>query len=172
MSDDPIQRLRAADPLRGELPAALERMPRPPLWERHERRRGSRALTIANFLLLAAVLFHGVDHAFIQERGVSPLSFVVMLGGVAITVTAALSLAAALRRDRRAALYAVLSGPWIAVAVVLGHFAGHWGEFSDPYAAAGLGAISYAGAFAVIGAGVALGAVGALAGARPRTVPP
>ena len=172
MTGDAIARLRAADPLHGELPAALERMPARPRSEPHVLRRGSRALTIANILLLATVLFHAADHAFIQERGVGALSFEVMFGGVVITATAALSLTAALLRDRRAALYAVLSGPWIAVAVALGHFIGHWGEFSDRYADADLGAISYAGAFAVIGAGVALGAAGALASLRSRTAPP
>ena len=172
MNNDPIARLRAADPLHGELPAALERMPAPEDPERDATPRGITALTIANILLLAAVLFHGVDHAFIQERGVGALSFEVMLGGIVITATAAVSLAAALRRDHRAALYGLFSGPWIAVLVVAGHFAGHWGELSDPYAAADLGAISYAGALAVVGAGVALGAVAALGALRSRTVPP
>ena len=171
MTGDPIARLRAADPLHGELPPALERMPARPRSESHERPRESTALTIANVLLLAAVLFHSVDHAFIQERGVGALSFEVMLGGIAISATTALSLAAALRHDRRAALLAVLSGPWIAVAVVLGHFVGHWGEFSDRYADFDVGAISYAGALAVVVAGVALGAVGALAGLRSRAAP-
>ena len=171
MTDDAIARLRAADPLHGELPPALERMPARPLSKRHAPRRGSTALTSASVLLLITVLLHGFDHAFIQERGVSSLSFEVMLGGVVITATAALSLAAALRHDRRAALYAVLSGPWIAVTVVLGHFVGHWGEFSDRYTDFDLGAISYAAAFAVVVAGIALGAVGALASLRSRAAP-
>ena len=166
MNGDPIERLRAADPLRGELPAALERMPARP--EPHERRRGSRALTIANVLLVAAVLFHALDHGLIQDRGLSGVSFEVTLGGFAILATAALSLVTALRRDRRAALYAAFSGPWIAVLVVVGHFAGHWGEFSDSYADADVGAISYAAAWAVVAAGVALGAVGVLASLRSR----
>lgn len=171
MTDDPIARLRAADPLQGELPAALERMPGRPLSEPQEPLRGSTALTIANVLLLVAVLVHNADHGLIQERGLSSVSFEVALGGIAITAVAALSLAAALRRDRRAALFAVISGPWIAVLIVFGHFVGHWGEFSDRYADADVGAISYAAAFAVVGAGVALGAVGALAGLRSRTAP-
>jgi hypothetical protein len=171
VTGDAIARLRTADPLHGELPAALERMPARPLSEPHQPPRGSTALTIANVLLLATVLFHVADHTFIQERGVSGLSFEVMLGGMAITATAALSLAVALRRDRRAALYALWSGPWIAAAVVLGHFVGHWGEFSDRYADADVGAISYAAAFAVVAAGVALGAVGAVTSLRSRTAP-
>ncbi len=170
MTGDPIERLRSADPLHGELPAPLEQMPARPVAEPHEPSRGSRALTIANLLLLAAVLFHLADHGLIQDRGIGDMSFEVFLGGVAITATAALSLAAALRRDRRAALLAVFSGPWIAALIVLGHFVGHWGEFSDRYADADVGAISYAGAWAVAVAGVALGAVGALAGLRSRTL--
>lgn len=165
MSGDPISRLRAADPLRGELPPPLERIP---AGAPSRSRRGSSALTIANVVLLSAVLFHAVDHGLIQDRGVGAVSFEVTLGGMAITAVAALSLLAALRRDRRAALVAVLSGPWIAGVVLLGHFVGHWGEFSDRYADADLGAISYAGALAVIAAGVGLGAVGAVAGLRSR----
>ncbi len=171
MSGDPITRLRAADPLRGELPPALRQMPARLRAAPQESVRARTALTIANVLLLAAVLFHGLDHAFIQERGVDALSAEVLISGFAITAAAALSLAATLRRDRRAALYAVLSGPYIAAAVVAGHFVGHWGEFSDPYAAADLGTISYAGAIAVVVAGVAVGAAGALAGVRSRPAP-
>ena len=171
MSDDPIRRLRAADPLHGELPEALGQMPARPVPEPHRSRRGSRALMIANVLLLAAVVFHSLDHAFIQGRGMSGVSFEVTLGGVAITAATLLSFLAALRRDRRAALLAALSGPWIAVLVVVGHFVGHWGEFSDPYSAADVGAISYAGAIAVVAAGVALGAVGALTQIRSRLGP-
>jgi hypothetical protein len=168
VTGDAIARLRAADPLHGELPAPLRGMPARPRAAPRESVRARTALTVANVLLLAAVLFHGVDHAFIQERGVQALSAEVLLGGFAITAAAALSFAATLRHDRRAALYAVLSGPYIAAAVVAGHFVGHWGEFSDPYAAADLGTISYAGAVAVVVAGVAVGAAGALAGVRPR----
>ncbi len=167
MTGDAITRLRAADPLRGELPAALQRMPARPN-AAQDSTRARAGLIIANVLLLAAVLFHGLDHAFIQERGVDALSAEVMLSGIAITVAAAFSFAATLRRNRRAALYAVLSGPYIAAAVVAGHFAGAWGEFSDPYAAADLGTISYAGAVAVVVAGVAVGLAGALTAVRPR----
>ena len=172
MTDDPIARLRAADPLRGELPAALERMPARAAPGPDGAPRGSRALTIANVLLLSAVTFHSLDHAFIQDRGMSGVSFEVTLGGMAITAVTLLSFVAALRRDRRAALLAALSGPWIAVLIVVGHFVGHWGEFSDPYSAADVGPISYAGAVAVVVAGAALGAVGALTQAAGRTAPP
>lgn len=172
MTGDPIARLRAADPLRGEMPDALGRMPERPRHGPPEPVRGSRALTIANVVLVVAVLLHVADHSFVQDRGVSGLSFEVWLGGMAIAAAAALSLLAALRRDRRAALLAALSGPWIAVLVFLAHFVGHLGEFSDVYADAGVGAISYAAALAVVAAGVALGAVGALSGLRSRTTPP
>ena len=157
MTGDPIARLRAADPLHGELPPPLERMPARPAAEPGGRGR-SRALTLANVALLATVLFHGVDHWLIQERGVGALSFEVVLGGMAITAAAAASLLMALRGDRRAPLAALLSGPWIAIVVVLGHFTGTWaGEFSDSYGEAGVGAISYVGALAVVAAGVTLG---------------
>jgi hypothetical protein len=159
MSRDPIDRLRAADPLHGRLPEPLERMPALERGRELRGRRGATALTIANLALLAAVLIHGADHWFIQERGVSALSFEVMLGGMAITAAAALSLAVALRGHGRAPLVALLAGPWVAAAVAVGHFIPHWSEFSDPYEDAGVGAVSYAAAWAVVAAGLALGAV-------------
>jgi hypothetical protein len=168
MSGDPIARLRAADPLRGELPPPLERMPaRERVPAAPARRRGATALVVANVALLAAVLLHGLDHGLIQERGVDRLSFEVVLGAMALLATSALSLAVVLRGDRRAPLVAVVAGPWVAAAVVVGHFIPRWSEFSDPYADADLGAVSYAAAWAVVAAGVALAAVALLTrGAR------
>jgi hypothetical protein len=167
MSDDRhLDRLRAADPLQGELPPPLERMPaldrRPTPASRWDT-----ALVAANLVLLAAVLAHGVDHAVIQERGVGSLSFEVMLGGASITVVSVVSLLVALRGDGRAPLVALLAGPWVATAVIVGHFIPHWSEFSDPYADADLGAISYVLAIASAAAGVALAAVAVITrGAR------
>jgi hypothetical protein len=168
VTGDPIARLRAADPLRGELPAPLERMPARPAPAARERRRS--ALTVANLVLLATVLFHAVDHGLIQQRGLTALSFEAVLGGMAITASAAASLAVAMRGDRRAPLVALLSGPWVATVVVLGHFTGHWaGQFSDPYSAAHLATISYVAAMAVVAAGVVLGAVGLTTDLRARS---
>jgi hypothetical protein len=165
VSGDPLRRLRAADPLRGELPTPLARMPARPA-----RRRRTSTLTVANLVLLATVLFHAVDHTLIQPRGIGPLSFEVMVGGMAITATAAMSLAIAMRGDRRAPLVALLSGPWVAIAVFLGHFMGHLaGPFSDPYSDAHLATISYAGAIAVVVAGVVLGGVGVATNLRARS---
>jgi len=159
MTDDPLARLRAADPLRGELPAPLEG--RPPLDRAPAapRRWRDSALMVANLVLLATVLLHGVDHALIQERGVRALSFEVMLGGISIVAVAALSLAVTLRGDRRAPLVALLAGPWVAAGVIVGHFIPYWGEFSDPYKDAGLEAVSYALALATAAAGVAVAGV-------------
>jgi hypothetical protein len=158
VSADPLDRLRSADPLGGELPAPLERMPSPD----REPAAGSRwgtVLVIANLVLLATVLLHGVDHAVIQERGIEGVSFEVMLGGFMITAVSLFSLAVALRRDRRASLVALLAGPWIAAAIIVGHFIPYWGEFSDPYKDAGLEPISYVLAAAAAAAGLALAAV-------------
>ena len=158
MSDDPLDRRRAAEPLGGEPPGPLERMPA--VADRRARGRGRNVvLGAANLVLLATVLLHGVDHALIQERGVRALSFEVMLGGVSITAAAAFSLGATWRRDRRAPLVALLAGPWVAAAVIVGHFIPYWGEFSDPYEDAGVGAVSYVLALATAAAGVALAAV-------------
>jgi hypothetical protein len=166
---DELARLRAADPLRGELPPALERMPARGSAPPPARRWGDTALMVANLVLLATVLAHGVDHALIQERGVGALSFEVMLGGVSITAVAAASLMVALRGDRRAPLVALLAGPWVAAAVIVGHFVPHWSEFSDPYKDADLEAISYVLALATAAAGAALAAVGVVTrSAQPR----
>jgi hypothetical protein len=166
MTDDPLARLRAADPLRGELPAPLERMP--PLDRVRSLRRGWRdsALVVANLVFLATVLLHGVDHAVIQERGVRTLSFEVLLGGALITAVAGLSLAVTLRGDRRAPLVALLAGPWVATLVIVGHFIPYWGEFSDPYKDAGLEPVSYVLALATVAAGLAVGAVAVISTLR------
>jgi hypothetical protein len=170
MSGDPIARLRAADPLRGELPPPLERMPaRERVPAARAGRRGSTALVIANLALLATVLLHGADHMFIQGRAFGELRLEVELGALAILATSAVSLAVVLRGDRRAPLVAVLAGPWVAATIVVGHFMPRWSEFSDPYADAGVGAVSYAAAWAVVAAGVALAAVALLTTPqRPR----
>jgi hypothetical protein len=167
MSDEPLARLRAADPLHGELPAPLERLPAADRTPAPARRWGDTALVVANLVLLATVLLHGLDHAMIQERGISALSFEVVLGAGSILAASALSLAVALRRDRRAPLVALLAGPWIAALVIVGHFMPYWGEFSDPYRDADVEVISYVLALATAAAGVALGAVAVITrGAR------
>ncbi len=166
MSDDPIARLRAADPLHGDLPAPLEQMPALDRTPAPARRWRDSFLVAANLVLLATVLLHGVDHTLIQERGVGALSFEVMLGGMSITAAAALSLAFSLRGDRRAPLVALLAGPWVATAVIVGHFIPYWSQFSDPYEAADLEAISYVLALATAAAGLALGAVALRAAAQ------
>jgi hypothetical protein len=163
MSDDPVARLRAADPLHGELPPPLERMPALDRAPSRARRWRDTVLVAANLVLLATVLLHGVDHALIQERGIRALSFEVALGGMSITAVSALSLAVALLGDRRAPMVALLTGPWVAAAVVIGHFIPNWGEFSDPYEEAGLEAVSYVLALATAMAGVALAAVAVVA---------
>ena len=165
MTGDPLDRLRAADPLGGELPAPLERMPARDRAVAPERGRDI-VLVAANLMLLATVLLHGLDHALIQDRSLTELSFEVMLGGFVITAVAALSLVASLRADRRAPLIALLAGPWVATLIVVGHFIPHWGEFSDPYADAGVDTISYVLAAATAGAGVAVGVVALMSALR------
>lgn len=158
MTGDPIARLRAADPLAGELPPALERMP-----ELAARRRG---LIVANALLLLAVTAHGVDHAF-QQGGYQRLSAEVFGGGVVMGIVTVASLLLAIHAHRRAPLVTTAGGGWIAVAVVTGHFLPHWSEFSDSYPDLGVGLISYVAAGSVVAAGLAAVAVGASALRRP-----
>ena len=159
MSDDPIARLRAADPLHGELPPTLEPMP---ALERAPARRWRHTLLVAaNLVLLATVLLHAADHTWIQERGIGGLSFEVMLGGFGITAVSAMSLAIALWDERRAPLVGLIVGPWVAAAVVVGHFIPHWSEFSDPYNDAHVKTVSYVFALDVVAAGLALAAAAA-----------
>lgn len=165
MSVDPIVRLRAADPLRGELPPPLEAMPRPSQ-DRAAAPDRRAPLVRANVVLLAAVALHGVDHA-LQETGLGEVTTEVVLGGVAIGVVALVSLVFALRAHRSAPVVAIAGGPWIAIAVVTSHFLPHWSAFSDSYAEIGAGAISYVAAGAVVAAGLAVGAAG-VAALRPR----
>ena len=99
------------------------------------------------------------------------LRFEVLLGGFMIAAVALFSLTVALRRDRRASLIALLAGPWIAAAIIVGHFIPYWGEFSDPYKDAGLEPISSVLAAAAVAAGLALAGVAlaaALSPASPR----
>jgi len=172
MTDDPLARLRDADPLRGQLPAPLERIPPLDRAGAPARRWRDSALVVANLVLLATVLLHSIDHAVIQERGVGALSFEVMLGGISIVAAAALSLAATLRGDRRAPLIALLVGPWVAAGVIIGHFIPYWGEFSDPYKDAGVEAVSYVLAAATAAAGVAVAAAAVIATLKTSTPRP
>lgn len=158
MSGDPLDRLRAADPLGGELPEALSGPPAlPPQRTRWSR---DRILLAANAVLMTTVLLHGVDH-LLQDRGIGALSFQVLLGGFSLSLAAGASMYAAWRRHGRAPLLALLAGPWVALAVVAGHFLPHWSAFSDPYADAGLGFVSYAIALATAVDGLILAAVAA-----------
>jgi hypothetical protein len=160
MSGDPIARLRAADPLGGELPPALPRMPEP----RAAHRR--RPLVLANAALAVAVAAHAVDHG-LQEGGYGRLTTEVFGGGLAMGLFAAVSLLLAVRAHRRAPLVSAAGGAWIAVAVSAAHFLPHWGAFSDSYPDLGLGVVSYLAAGAVVVAGVAMVATGSTALRRP-----
>ena len=153
---DPLARLRAADPLAGELPAALSGPPALP-----RRRRSRRTLVWANVALLLAVAAHGVDHAFRQPGGLEALTAEVFGGGIAMGLATAGSLALAVLAHRLAAAVAVTAGPWIAVAVVASHFLPHWSAFSDSYAEVGADALSYAFAVLVVLAALAVAGAGA-----------
>ncbi len=120
---------------------------------------GARRLALANLLLVAAVLLHGVDHAR-QDRGLQALSTEVVVGGGVIGLLAATSLAFALRDDPRAPVVSAAVGAWIALAVTSSHFAPHWSAFSDPYAGLGLGAVSWAAALLEVAAALVVAAVG------------
>jgi hypothetical protein len=171
MTHDPLARLRDADPLSGDLPVPLERMPPLDQAPAPKRRWRDTALVVANLVLLATVLLHGLDHAFIQERGVDAISFEVFLGAIAIAAAALFSLVFAVRGDRRAPLVALLVGPWVATLIIVGHFLPDWGEFSDSYEKAGVETVSYVVAASSAAAGLAVAAVALVSTrtASPRT---
>jgi hypothetical protein len=127
-------------------------------------------LILANVLLSATVLAHGMDHA-LQERGLDALTAEVKVGGFANAALAGLALVLALRRSRHALVASAVAGVWIALAVASAHFAPHWSALSDPYSGLGLGALSWlaAGAEAAAAAGLAFVAVSALRTRQPAT---
>jgi hypothetical protein len=122
-------------------------------------------LILANLLLTATVLAHGVDHA-LQERGVGALTTEVRIGGFVNASLAGLALVLALRRSQRALVASAVAGVWIALGVVSAHFAPHWSALSDPYSGLGLGALSWvvAGAEAAAAVVLAVVAISALRG--------
>jgi hypothetical protein len=122
-------------------------------------------LILANLLLTATVLAHGVDHA-LQERGVGALTTEVRIGGFVNASLAGLTLVLALRRSQRALVVSAVAGVSILLGVVSAHFAPHWSALSDPYSGLGLGALSWvaAGAEAAAAAGLAVVAISALRG--------
>jgi hypothetical protein len=75
----------------------------------------------------------------------------------------------ALRDHPRAPLVAAGVGAYLVVGVSAAHLAPHWSAFSDPYADLDLGFVSWAAAFAEVGAAAVLAAVG-LAVLRQRRV--
>jgi hypothetical protein len=129
---------------------------------------GNRLLLATSAALLAGVALHGVDHA-LQERGVWALSTEVMVGGVVNAVLAVSVFALAWRRHPRAAAAAAGVGVYLVVGVTAAHFVPHWSAISDPYADLDLGFVSWAAAFAEVGAAAVLAAAG-LAVLRQRRV--
>lgn len=120
-------------------------------------------LILANVLLSATVLAHGLDHA-LQDRGIGALTTEVRIGGFVNAILAGLALVLALRRSQRALVASAVAGVTIAFGVVSAHFAPHWSALSDPYSGLDLGALSWvaAGAEAAAAAGLAVVAISAL----------
>jgi hypothetical protein len=122
-------------------------------------RTGNRMLLAASTALLAGVALHGVDHA-LQERGIGALTSEVRVGGLVNATLAAIAFVLALRDHPRAPVVAAGVGAYLVVGVSAAHFAPHWSALSDPYADLDLGFLSWAAAFAEVGAAAVLAAVG------------
>jgi hypothetical protein len=120
---------------------------------------GNRLLLVASAALVASVALHGVDHA-LQERGVGALTTEVFVGGLVNAALAVSVFALALRAHPRAPAVAAAVGAYLVVGVSAAHFAPHWSALSDPYADLDLGFVSWAAAFAEVGAAAVLAAVG------------
>jgi hypothetical protein len=119
----------------------------------------ARMLLAASAALLAGVVLHGADHV-LQERGVAALTTEVRMGGFANAVLAVFVFVLALRSHPRAPVVAAAAGTYLVVGVSAAHFAPHWSAFSDPYAEANLGLVSWAAAAAEVAAAAGLAAVG------------
>jgi hypothetical protein len=131
-------------------------------------RPGNRVLLVASAALLGAVALHGVDHA-LQERGIGALTTEVLVGGLVNAAVAGIAFVLALRDHPRAPLVAAGVGAYLVAGVSAAHFAPHWSAFSDPYADLDLGFLSWAAAFAEVGAAGVLAVVG-IAVLRQRRV--
>jgi hypothetical protein len=166
MTDDVLARLRAADPLQGQLPPALQRRPELP---RRREERPRLALLVTNLALVALVALHGVDHSVIQDRGMGALTTEVVAGGFAMGAASLASMFATARGWGWAPVLSLFSGPWIAVAAFAAHFLPHWSAFSDPYVGNGFSPLSWVIVSAIIVAGLAVGAAGVLAARTARS---
>jgi hypothetical protein len=131
-------------------------------------RPANRLLLVASAALLGAVALHGVDHA-LQERGVGALTTEVFVGGLVNAALAAIAFALALRDHPHAPAVAAGVGAYLVAGVSAAHFAPHWSAFSDPYAELDLGFVSWAAAFAEVGAAAVLAVMG-IAVLRQRRV--
>jgi hypothetical protein len=131
-------------------------------------RAGNRMLLVASAALLAAVAWHGADHA-LQERGLGALTTEVLLGGAVNGALALIAFALAVRDHPRAPAAAAAVGGYLVVGVSAAHFAPHWSALSDPYADLDLGFVSWAAAVAEVGAAALLAVVG-MTGLRRRRV--
>jgi hypothetical protein len=94
----------------------------------------------------------------------------VLVGGVVNAVLAVLAFWLALREHPRAPLVAAVVGAYLVLGVSAAHFAPHWSAFSDPYAEAELGFVSWAAAVAEVGAAAVLAVVGVAILRRRRVV--
>lgn len=113
-----------------------------------------RSLVVAHLVLLASMLFHGVDHV---RQGLDTLPPQVRSTGILLGILALAALPLTLRGHRRAPVAAAGVGFFIAALVVSGHIA-PWGAFSYPEV--GVDALSWAAMLSEVGAAVTLGAMG------------
>lgn len=122
-----------------------------------------RPLVRANALLFALLLVHVLDHAR-QDRGLpAEVSVVGLLGQVLVVV----SLLLAMRSSTLAPDAAMAVGFGTAIGFVAVHASPHWWALSDPYAAAGVDALSWIQLTLCVSAATWLGVVGLRARALP-----
>jgi hypothetical protein len=114
-------------------------------------------LVLAAAAFVAANVLHTLDHL---RQGTGDLATEVLAGGTVLSILAVLTLALALRRHPRAALWAAVVGTWSALGVIASHVAPHWSAFSDSYFEIHADALSWAAMLVEVLAAAYLGLVG------------
>jgi hypothetical protein len=114
-------------------------------------------ISLAATAFVAANLLHTLDHL---RQGTDDLATEILAGGTVLSILAVLTLVLALRRHRRAALWAAVVGTWSALGVIASHIAPHWSVFSDSYFEIDADALSWAVMLAEVLAAAYLGLVG------------
>ncbi len=127
------------------------------------------ALRLAAWLYLVGLIAHTADHL---RRGASVLTPEVKAAGFVSTIAGVVTVALIFRRNRRAALAAVIFSFPVAIGVAAVHLLPKWSAFSDTFPGSrgtGVSALSWMVVLVEIAGALALGIVGAIDFSRERS---